>query len=73
MELMDLMGRHSKKQSGSGYIASIQAMGGLGLHYYWDVAAITMMLSGIAFMLFEFWLLGMLLITIGYTIFFSYA
>jgi hypothetical protein len=75
MELMDLMGRHSKKQSAkrSGYFASVQAMGGLGLHYYWDAAAVTMMLGGMAFMLLEFWLLGVLLITIGYTIFFSYA
>jgi hypothetical protein len=75
MELMELMGRHSKKQpvKQSGYVAAIQTMGGLGLRYYWDVAAVTMMLSGIAFMLFEFWLLGMLLITIGYTVFFSYA
>ena len=68
---MELMGRHSKQQSG--YFAAFQAMGGLGLHYYWDAAAITMMLSGVAFMLLEFWLLGALLVTIGYSIFFSYA
>jgi hypothetical protein len=71
MELMELMGRHSKKQSG--YFAACKAMGGLGLHYYWDAAAVTMMLGGMAFMLLEFWLLGVLLMTIGYTIFFSYA
>jgi len=70
---MELMGRHSKKQSGSGYLAVLQAMGGPGLHYNWDVAAITMMFSGMAFMLFGFWLVGSLLVTIGYTIFFCYA
>ena len=64
------MGRHSKQ---SGYFAALQAMGGAGLHYYWDVAAITMMLSGMAFMMFEFWILGVLLVSIGYTVFFSYA
>jgi len=71
---MELMGRHSKQPAKqSGYVAAIQTMGGLGLHYYWDVAAVTMMLSGMTFMLLEFWLLGMLLVSIGYTIFFSYA